>query len=103
EFHVGTRPQSLVVTAARLIYKRLEYDTWVQVNKEAFVPAGVIDARYVVQNKALLVLSYQLTLMVTLNFWKVQFQTPNSGVRSPDFPKVVYDIPETFGKFNFIV
>jgi hypothetical protein len=41
--------------------------------------------------------------MVTLNFWKVQFQTPNSGVRSPDFPKVVYDIPETFGKFNFRV
>lgn len=48
EFHVGMRPQSLAVTAARLIYKKLEYNTWVEMKKEAFVPAGVIDARYVV-------------------------------------------------------
>jgi hypothetical protein len=47
EFHVNMPPQSLVVTAARLIYKKLEYNTLVQMNKEAFVPAGVIDARYV--------------------------------------------------------
>jgi len=46
EFHVKTPSQSLVVTAAQLIYKRFEYNTWVQMNKEAFVPAGVIDARY---------------------------------------------------------
>jgi hypothetical protein len=47
EFHVNTPSPSLVVTAAQLIYKRFEYNTWVQMNKEAFVPAGVIDARYV--------------------------------------------------------
>jgi hypothetical protein len=47
EFHVNMPPQSLVVTAARLIYKKLEYNTLVQMNKEAFVPAGVIDARSV--------------------------------------------------------
>jgi len=46
EFHVNTPSQSLVVTAAQLIYKRFEYNTWVQINKDAFVPAGVIDARY---------------------------------------------------------
>lgn len=46
EFHVNTPPKSLVVTAARLIYKRLEYNTWVEMKKEAFVPAGVIDAAY---------------------------------------------------------
>jgi hypothetical protein len=46
EFQVNTPPQSLVVTAARLIYKRFEYNTWVNLNKEAFMPAGVIDARY---------------------------------------------------------
>ena len=46
EFQVNMRPGSLVVTAARLIYKRFEYNTWVEMNKEAFVPAGVIDARY---------------------------------------------------------
>ena len=46
EFHVNTPSQSLVVTAVQLIYKRFEYNTWVQMNKEAFVPAGVIDARY---------------------------------------------------------
>jgi len=44
---VNTPFQSLVVTAAQLIYKRFEYNTWVQIYKEAFVPAGVIDARYV--------------------------------------------------------
>jgi len=47
EFHVNTPSQTLVITAAQLIYKRFEYNTWVQINKEAFVPAGVIDARYV--------------------------------------------------------
>jgi hypothetical protein len=47
EFQVNTPSQSLVVTAARLIYKRFEYNPWVNMNKEAFVPAGVIDARYV--------------------------------------------------------
>ena len=47
EFQVNTPSQSLVVTAAQLIYKRFEYNTWVNINKEAFVPAGVIDARYV--------------------------------------------------------
>jgi hypothetical protein len=46
EFHVNTPQQSLVVTAARLIYKRFEYNSWVEIKKEAFVPAGVIDARY---------------------------------------------------------
>ena len=47
ELQVNTPSQSLVVTAARLIYKRFEYNTWVEIYKEAFVPAGVIDARYV--------------------------------------------------------
>jgi hypothetical protein len=47
EFQVKTPSQSLVVSAAQLIYKRFEYNTWVNINKEAFVPAGVIDARYV--------------------------------------------------------
>ena len=46
EFDVNTPSQSLVVTAAQLIYKRFEYNTWVEIKKEAFVPAGVIDARY---------------------------------------------------------
>ncbi len=47
EFHVDTPPQCLLITAARLIYKRFEYNTWVEIKKEAFVPAGVIDAQYV--------------------------------------------------------
>jgi hypothetical protein len=47
EFNVNTPAKSLVVTAARLIYKRFEYNILVQMNKDAFVPAGVIDARYV--------------------------------------------------------
>jgi hypothetical protein len=46
EFQVNTPRQSLVVAAARLIYKRFEYNTWVEIKKEAFVPAGVIDAGY---------------------------------------------------------
>ena len=46
EFHVGTPTQSLLVAAARLIYKRFEYNNWVVIKKEAFMPAGVIDARY---------------------------------------------------------
>jgi hypothetical protein len=47
EFQVNTPSQSLVVTAARIIYKRFEYNSWVNMNKEAFVPAGVMNARYV--------------------------------------------------------
>jgi hypothetical protein len=47
EFQVNTPQQSLVVAAARLICKRFEHNTWVEMNKEAFVPAGVMDARYV--------------------------------------------------------
>jgi hypothetical protein len=46
EFHVVTPQQSLLVAAARLIYKRFEYNTWVEMKKEAFMPEGVIDARY---------------------------------------------------------
>ncbi len=46
EFPVNTPSQSLMVTAARLIYKRFECNTWVDMNKETFVPAGVVDARY---------------------------------------------------------
>jgi hypothetical protein len=46
EFHVNTPRQSLLVAAARLIYKRFEYNTWVEMNKEAFMPAGVIHAGY---------------------------------------------------------
>jgi len=46
EFDVNTPSKSLVVTAAQLIYKRFEYNTWVNINKDAFMPAGVIDARY---------------------------------------------------------
>lgn len=47
EFYVGASAPSLLVTAARLIYKRREGDRWRDMNKEAFMPAGVIDARYV--------------------------------------------------------
>jgi hypothetical protein len=47
QFPVNTPPQSLVVTAARLIYKKFDCNTWVEIKKEAFMPAGVIDARYV--------------------------------------------------------
>jgi hypothetical protein len=47
EFHLNMPTQSLVVTAARIIYKRFEYNSWVNMNKEAFVPAGVMNARYV--------------------------------------------------------
>jgi hypothetical protein len=46
EFHVNTPQQSLVVAAARLIYKRFEYNTWVEMKKEAFIPAGVFYAAY---------------------------------------------------------
>ena len=46
EFRVNTPSQSLMVTAAQLIYKRFEYNNWVVIKKEAFMPAGVIDARY---------------------------------------------------------
>jgi hypothetical protein len=45
EFEVGA-PGSLIVTAARLIYKKWQNNSWVAINKEAFMPAGVIDARY---------------------------------------------------------
>ena len=46
EFHVATSAGSLTVTAARLIYKKVDYNSWIGINKEAFMPAGVIDARY---------------------------------------------------------
>ena len=46
EFQVNRPSQSLLVTGARLIYKRFELNRWVEMNKEAFVPAGVLDARY---------------------------------------------------------
>ena len=46
EFHVPTSAGSLTVTSARLIYKKLSYNSWIDINKEAFKPAGVIDARY---------------------------------------------------------
>jgi hypothetical protein len=46
EFHVDTPQPSLVVAAARLIYKRFEYNTWVEMKKEAFMSAGVVNARY---------------------------------------------------------
>lgn len=46
KFHVPTPPDSLTVTAARLVYKKFENNAWVNINKEAFMPAGVIDAVY---------------------------------------------------------
>lgn len=46
EFHVATSAGSLTVAAARLIYKKPANETWIDMNKEAFMPAGVIDARY---------------------------------------------------------
>lgn len=46
EFHVDTPWQSLVVAAARLIYKKFENNTWVEMKKEAFMPAGVVYAAY---------------------------------------------------------
>ncbi|HEY5371177.1 MAG TPA: hypothetical protein VIJ75_19510 [Hanamia sp.] len=45
-FHVATPPGGLAITAARLIYKKPEYNSWIHIDKEAFKPAGVIDARY---------------------------------------------------------
>jgi hypothetical protein len=45
-FDVATPAGSLTLTAARLIYKKWQSNSWVEINKEAFVPAGVIDARY---------------------------------------------------------
>jgi hypothetical protein len=38
EFHVAT--------PARLIYKKFQYNAWEDMNNKAFLPAGVIDARY---------------------------------------------------------
>ena len=46
EFHVATPAGSLTVTAARLIYKKFQYNAWGDMNNKAFLPAGVIDARY---------------------------------------------------------
>jgi hypothetical protein len=46
EFNVATPAGSLTVTAARLIYKKWENNSWIEINKEAFMPAGVIDAGY---------------------------------------------------------
>jgi len=43
---VATPPGSLTVTAARLIYKKFQYNAWEDMNNKAFMPAGVIDARY---------------------------------------------------------
>jgi hypothetical protein len=45
-FDVATPAGSLTLTAARLIYKKWQNNSWVEINKEAFVPAGVISARY---------------------------------------------------------
>jgi hypothetical protein len=46
EFHVATPAGSLTVTAARLIYKKFQYNAWEDMNNKAFLPAGAIDARY---------------------------------------------------------
>lgn len=46
EFEIAAPAGSLVVTAARFIYKKWENNSWVAIIKEAFMPAGVIDARY---------------------------------------------------------
>jgi hypothetical protein len=46
EFHVATPAGSLTVTAARLIYKKFQYNAWEDMNNKAFLPAGVIDAMY---------------------------------------------------------
>lgn len=46
EFHVATSAGNLTVTAARLIYKKVDGNSLTEINKEAFIPAGVIDARY---------------------------------------------------------
>jgi hypothetical protein len=45
-FDVSTSAESLLITAARLIYKTFKNNDWVEMNKEAFLPAGVINARY---------------------------------------------------------
>jgi hypothetical protein len=36
----------VLISAARLIYKKLEYNRLVDMKKEAFMPAGVIYAAY---------------------------------------------------------
>ena len=46
EFNVSISAESLLVTAARLIYKRFQNNAWMEMNKEAFLPAGVINARF---------------------------------------------------------
>ena len=46
EFPMATPPGCLTVTAARLIYKKFQYNAWEDMNNKAFLPAGVIDARY---------------------------------------------------------
>jgi hypothetical protein len=46
EFHVSTPSQSVLIIAARLIYKKLEYNRLVDMKKEAFMPKGVIYAAY---------------------------------------------------------
>jgi hypothetical protein len=46
EFDIAASAGSLIVTASRLIYKKRENNSWIEINKEAFMPAGVIDARY---------------------------------------------------------
>lgn len=46
EFHVGIPSQSLLVIAGRLVYKKLDDYVWIDMNKESFMPAGVIRAQY---------------------------------------------------------
>jgi hypothetical protein len=46
QFDAGPSAGSLLVTAGRLIYKKFQNNAWVEMNKEAFLPAGVINARY---------------------------------------------------------
>ncbi|MGN6341412.1 MAG: hypothetical protein ACTHML_10635 [Ginsengibacter sp.] len=46
EFEIAAPAGSLIVSAARLIYKKWESNLWIAINKEAFMPAGVIDAKY---------------------------------------------------------
>ena len=46
EFHVAAPAGSLTVTAARLIYKKFQYNVCEDINNKAFLPAGIIDARY---------------------------------------------------------
>ena len=46
EFHLITPGGSITVTAARLIYKEFQYNTWTEIKNKNFMPASIIDARY---------------------------------------------------------